>query len=358
MMTPVMNVDKPALRRIARGGAVLGSGGGGDPYIGRLMAEQELGDDKTVPVVSLDDLPDDALILPIAMMGAPHVMLERFPSGREIPALVATMEKLMGRKVSAILCIEAGGLNSVIPFIAAAQMGLPIVDGDAMGRAFPELQMVTFTLAGIRATPMAMYDDKGNGATFDTVSNQWTERLARALTIEMGGAAMVGLYSVTAGEIRDSLIKGSLTLAHRIGELIETYGSQAPETLALSLGGAMLFHGRVRDVERRLEGAFAKGSVKIEGQGDFRGRSLTLGFQNEFLSAEEDGRMLATTPDLITLIDANTGAPVPTDTVKYGLSVKVLGLPCDPIWRSEEALALVGPRYFGIDADYKPLDVA
>ena len=42
-------------------------------------------------------------------------------------------------------------------------------------------QTITFTLGGISATPMAMFDDKGNGATFDTVSNKWTERLARAL---------------------------------------------------------------------------------------------------------------------------------------------------------------------------------
>jgi len=41
--------------------------------------------------------------------------------------------------------------------------------------------------------------------------------------------------------------------------------------------------------------------------------------------------------------------------VKYGLPVNVLGLPGDPVWRSAAALALVGPRYFGIEADYTPL---
>ena len=182
MMRPsVMQVDALALRRIADGGAILGSGGGGNPYIGRLMAQQALKGGKVVPVVSLDEFGDDDFILPIAMMGAPAVMMEKFPSGHEIPALVSMMERLIGAKVSAILCIEAGGLNSTIPFAAAAYMDLPIVDGDAMGRAFPELQMVTFTLGGIGATPMAMFDDKGNGATFDTVSNKWTERLARRL---------------------------------------------------------------------------------------------------------------------------------------------------------------------------------
>ena len=77
--------------------------------------------------------------------------------------------------------------------------------------------------------------------------------------------------------------------------------------------------------------------------------------KNEFIGAEEGGRMLATTPDLITLLDANTGQPVTTEMVKYGLSLNVLGLPCAPIWRTPAAIELVGPRYFGLDVDYRPL---
>ena len=309
----VMNVGKAELGLIAQGSAVLGSGGGGNPYIGRLMVQQILGATGTVPVIELDALADDDLILPIAMMGAPAVMVEKFPSGREIPDLVAMMERLMGRKVAAILCIEAGGLNSTIPFIAAAQMGLPIIDGDAMGRAFPELQMVTFTLGGIKATPMAMFDDKGNGATFDTISNNWTERLARALTIEMGGSAMVGLYAVTAGQCRDLLIRGSLTKALRIGEIMAKHGAEAAAVLARTFGGRILFQGRVRDVERTSGAGFTRGRVAVEGQGDFINREAELSFQNEFLAARDADRTLATTPDLITLLDANTGEPVTTD---------------------------------------------
>ena len=237
---------------------MLGSGGGGDPYIGRLMAEQAMGENGTVPVVDIDALDDDALVLPIAMMGAPTVMLEKFPSGREIPRLVEMMERLTGKRVAAILCIEAGGLNSTIPFIAAANMGLPIVDGDAMGRAFPELQMVSFTLGGLTASPMAMVDDKGNVATFDTVSNSWSERLARALTIEMGGAAMVSLYPATAGEMKPTLIRGSLGKAQRIGEIMAEHGAGACAALAEAFDGVHLFQGRVGDVVGRSEGGFAR----------------------------------------------------------------------------------------------------
>lgn len=351
----VLNVDKGVLALIAKGAAVLGSGGGGDPYVGRLMAQQILGDDKSVPVIDIDTLDDDALILPIAMMGAPAVMLEKFPSGEEIPKLVAMMERLMQRKVAAILCAEAGGLNSTIPFIAAAQMGLPIIDGDMMGRAFPELQMASFSIGGIKATPMAMFDDKGNGATFETVSNGWTEKLARALTIEMGGSAMICLYPTTAGQCRDYLIRGSLQMMHRMGQIMEENGSASARALAEEYSGSLLFHGRIRDVERRSDSGFTKGRVVIEGQGDFRNRTAVLSFQNEFLAAQEGDTLLASTPDLITLIDANVGEPVTTEMVKYGLSVNVLGLPCDPIWRTDAGLKLVGPGYFGIDVDYVPL---
>jgi len=215
--------------------------------------------------------------------------------------------------------------------------------------------MVTFTLGGLTATPMAMMDDKGNGATFDTVSNAWTEKLARALTIEMGGSALVSLYPATAGQMKPTLIRGSLSVAHRIGRIMAEHGAGACAALAEAFDGAHLFQGRVRDVERRSEGGFARGTVRLEGIRDFRNREVTLSFQNEFLVAREADTVLATTPDLITLLDAYSGKPVTTEAVKYGLPVNVLGLPCDPIWRSDAALRLVGPRYFDMGVDYTPL---
>jgi len=348
-------VDKKSLNAIALGGAVLGSGGGGDPYVGRLMTQQSIEKSGGVKVIDIESLPDDALILPIAMMGAPTVMVEKFPSGNEFAQLIPMIEKMLTKPVSAILCAEAGGLNSTIPFVAASKLGLPIIDGDAMGRAFPELQMVTFTLGGISATPMAMVDEKGNGCTFDTISNVWTEKLARAITIQMGGSAMCSLYPVTAKQCKDYLIRGSLSLIHHIGNIIEKHSFNAYQLLVKELNGKHLFQGRVRDVERRSEGGWNRGIVKLEGTGEFVNRDAKIDFQNEFLVAMEGDTVLATTPDLICVFDANTGVPVTAETIKYGLAVNVLGLPCDPIWRSEKALDIIGPRYFKYDIDYQPL---
>ena len=278
-------VDKKSLNAIALGGAVLGSGGGGDPYVGRLMTQQSIEKSGGVKVIDIESLPDDALILPIAMMGAPTVMVEKFPSGNEFAQLIPMIEKMLTKPVSAIMCAEAGGLNSTIPFVAASKLGLPIIDGDAMGRAFPELQMVTFTLGGISATPMAMVDEKGNGCTFDTISNVWTEKLARAITIQMGGSAMCSLYPVTAKQCKDYLIRGSLSLIHHIGNIIEKHSFNAYQLLVKELNGKHLFQGRVRDVERRSEGGWNRGIVKLEGTGEFVNRDAKIDFQNEFLVA-------------------------------------------------------------------------
>ena len=55
-------------------------------------------------------------------------------------------------------------------------------------------------------------------------------------------------------------------------------------------------------------------------------------------------------------MDTETFIPVTTEALKYGKRVLVVGLRCYPMWRTPEGIALVGPRYFGIDADYIPVE--
>ena len=65
---------------------------------------------------------------------------------------------------------------------------------------------------------------------------------------------------------------------------------------------------------------------------------------------------MASTPDLICVLDAETGEPVTTESMRYGFRVAVLGVPCHPRWRTPGGLGLVGPRYFGYDLDYVPVE--
>ncbi len=79
-------------------------------------------------------------------------------------------------------------------------------------------------------------------------------------------------------------------------------------------------------------------------------------FQNENLAAYRNGELLATTPDLICLVDAAAFLPITTDQLRYGKRVLMISMPCNPLWRTPGGLELVGPRYFGLDCDYIPLE--
>ncbi|MET8825589.1 DUF917 domain-containing protein [Streptomyces sp. NPDC004610] len=343
---------------MARGAAVLGTGGGGDPYVGRLLAQEAVRLHGPVSLVDVDEVPDDAVVVPTAFMGAPTVLVEKLPSGAEMTSALRAVEELIGRPATHTVSIEAGGLNSMIPITAAAELGLPLIDADGMGRAFPELQMLLPTLGGILASPMALADERGNTLGVRAVDNGWAERLARTATVEMGCSAGVSLYVLTGRQVKEHLVRGTMTLCERLGRAIREAAdahTDPVDAAAAVLGGRLVFTGKVTDVQRRTEGGFVRGEALFDGLGADLGHGLQLSFQNENLVARRDGEVVVSVPDLICVLDTDSGTPVTTEGLRYGMRVSVLAAPCDERWRSPEGLALAGPAYFGYDHPYVPV---
>ncbi|MDR2476756.1 MAG: DUF917 domain-containing protein [Treponema sp.] len=344
---------------IALGATLLGSGGGGDPYIGKLTALGAIKDCGPVRLLDPDEVADNAFVVPIAMMGAPTVLAEKGVNGSEFAVLADMISRYYGKKIDAIMPIEAGGVNSMLPFAAAARLALPLVDVDGMGRAFPELQMVTFTIGGVSATPMALTDEKGNSVIFKTITNKWTEELARAVTTSCGGSVSIILYCMDGKTMKQYGVKGIVSRSEALGRAIREakHGAGNPEDHFLTAcEGYKIFRGKITDILRETRGAFNFGKALLEGSGEFKGESACVEFQNENLIASVDGEIRATTPDLICLVDTETFIPQPTDALKYGKRVLVVGLKCYKAWRSPEGIELVGPRYFGYDTDYIPVE--
>ncbi|MFQ5796344.1 MAG: DUF917 domain-containing protein, partial [Candidatus Bipolaricaulia bacterium] len=274
------------LEDIALGAAVLGTGGGGDPYIGKLMAIQAIEAHGPVKLVDVDEVDDDSLVVPSAMMGAPTVMVEKVPKGDEITRAFRALEEYLGRKIDYTMSIEAGGLNSTTPFTVAARLGIPLVDVDGMGRAFPEIQMVTATLYGVPATPMAIADEKGNSAIINTPDNRWTETLSRTITIDMGCTAMIALYSLTGKQLKEAMVPGTITEAEKIGRTIREARAthrNPVEAVKEVTGGFEIFTGKIVDVQRRTERGFARGEATFSGTDRYASSTLKLRFQNEHL---------------------------------------------------------------------------
>lgn len=344
---------------IALGAALLGAGGGGDPYIGKLVAIGAIRECGPVTLLDPEEIPDDALIVPIAMMGAPTVLSEKAIGGNEYKTLYDMVSRFYGKEIYAFMPIEAGGVNSMLPIAAAARLGLPLVDADGMGRAFPELQMVTFTIGGVKATPMALTDEKGNCVIFETITNKWTEELARAVTMSCGGSVSVCLYAIEGKMLKQYAVKNIITRSEMLGRAIRSlknHSSTPEEAFFKATEGFKLFKGKIVDVLRETRGAFNFGKVILEGMGEYKGQQSQVEFQNENLVAYVNDQIVATVPDLICLVDSETFIPVTTDALKYGKRVFVVGLKCFEMWRTSKGLELVGPRYFGCDTDYIPIE--
>jgi hypothetical protein len=352
-------IDERALEDIAAGAVIMGSGGGGDPYIGMLMARQAIREHGPVDLVTLDELEDEDLVVPCAMMGAPTVMVEKVPGGDEVVRALQAVARYLGKPARATMSAEVGGLNSMVPFYAAARLRLAIVDCDGTGRAFPEVHMSTYTLHGISATPFAMADERGNTVLLETVDNRSTETFARVLTVQMGAVAMVAAYPSTVAQLKEAAVPGTITQAQRIGAAIRTARlkeTDPAETVREAADGFLVFEGKVGDVERRTEGGFHAGHASVSGISGYDGQQLWLGFRNEFLAARIDGAFAVTVPDIITVLDLDTGEPITAEGLRYGYRVAVIGIPCTPKWRTPAGLGLAGPRSFGYETDYVPVE--
>lgn len=357
---------------IALGATVLGTGGGGDPYSGALMAKQAIKNaHKPVQLISLDQVKDEWMTVPCSMIGAPTVAIEKLNSTQQMLVAFEAMQEAIGETIQATFPIEVGGFNSLIPILVAAQKGIPVVDCDAMGRAFPESQMVTFFLDDLPSAPNTLADEKGNKVTLYPIDGIWSERLARPITEQMGGSAAMCDYSMTGKSLKSSALGATLTKAMQIGEAIRhanAAGENAVDAVLDIVGGQRLISGKIIDIERTTSGGFVTGGVVIEklqhAQQDIDFEHVYIHFQNELLLAHKgkqaqdlnDQNLLASTPDLISILDHETGQPITTEQLKYGQRVDLIAYPCDKKWRTEKGIEVVGPNYFGYDVQYQSIE--
>ncbi|MEZ0494232.1 DUF917 domain-containing protein [Kineococcus sp. TBRC 1896] len=359
-------LDETVLPDLARGAALLGTGGGGDPYIGRLLVQQAIRENGPVTVLDPQDeaeLPDAAFVVPTAMMGAPTVMVEKIPRGSEAVVALRTLEAHLGRRAEATMPIECGGINSMMPLLVGARTGLPVVDADGMGRAFPELQMETFSVYGVPGSPMVVASDREETVLVDTGADDVRmERCSRAIAIQFGGAALIAEYPMTGADVRRTAIPHTMSMSLGAGRAIrEARESHSDPVDALVAFFATtgyenvrtLFTGKVGDVERRTTGGFARGHADLRGHD---GSQLRLSFQNEHLVAVLDGEVVCVVPDLICVLDEQTGEPITTEGLRWGQRVVVVAISTPPIMRTPQALAVFGPRAFGLDLDFTPVE--
>ena len=162
------------------------------------------------------------------------------------------MEEHTGHRFAGLMSMEIGGANGVRSLMAAAHLKRPVIDSDTMGRAYPEAQMTSVAVGGLRPYPLTAVDVRGLESIVDKVPTwKWTERVARKICVEYGSVAATCQPPRTGAEVKQWGIHGTTTKAMAIGHA-------------------------VREAQRRHEDPVAAilsvepGKLSVQGQGDRR----------------------------------------------------------------------------------------
>lgn len=335
---------------LQHGASLLGSGGGGDAQLGGLWLAKELADGQRIRMIDADDLAGAWVLTLCAAGSTASVAIEKLPAGDELSRCVAMAENYLGTTMDAIGLLEIGGSNALFPFIAAAQTGKPVVDGDLMGRAFSRLDQ-TVTARDDLVGAWICAEAHGAAMVVDGVDAHTAERVLRGALTGLGGWAALAYPAISGERYREVVLPGTVTAAVELGRKYQI-GADAGDdgaAFAARLGGVFLGQGPVLEVHRYAGRAFASGSVAVQ---TIDGRhALRIEMQNEYTMVLRDGEITATTPDVICLLDAHTLQAIQTSQVRRGHEVVVLALPVpDRLWQPD-ILDRFGPRAHGLDAD-------
>ena len=345
------------IEALAVGAWILGTGGGGSPYLGLLNMRRLYAEGHRVSLLSPFDLDDEDWVAVVSNMGAPLVGQERLADSRNIARAVAMQQEYHGWKFRAVMSLEIGGNNSIQPLMAAAHLGLPVVDADTMGRAYPEAQMTSVAVGDLQPYPCALYDPRGIEAIVTKVPTwKWMERVSRKICTEMGSIASTCKAPRTGREVKEWGIHFTTSKAIGIGRRVREAQRLHADPIAAVLDeaqGKILFRGKIVDVARRTTEGFLRGTTRVEGLDEDRGANLELAFQNEWVVAWRDGTPIAMSPDLICVLDTISGNAFGTETIRYGMRVTVIALPAPAMFLTPKGLENVGPRAFGYDLDFR-----
>lgn len=373
---------------LADGCYLLGCGGGGNPGAGRLQLRELLDAGHRIRVVDVASVADDARVYWGGRMGSPAAIAERLQAHETVLAIRALMDYLRHDDLDAVMGLEIGGANGLEPLLWGSSrfFDRPVLDADFMGRANPMCWQTTLTVHQPgRFCPCAI--DSGTGRTMLVTRaprDEDVDRPLRGAIAELGSLVGLAPAPTTGAAARQHAVQHSVSLAWRIGRalaqsVVRHDTARAAETVIRELGGAasarVLFRGKITAIERTLRKGLSVGVLHITETHDdddnsngrmvavATGGTLRIPFVNENILAEhvcddDDGStsVIATVPDLIALLDRDTGKPVGVPEYRYGCHVVVLGMACSPRWTdSARGIEIGGPHGYGYDLPYKPL---
>ncbi len=365
----MIELSQHDLEDILYGCTILGTGGGGSLKKGLELINKALALGKRFRLADFKDVSDDAWIATPYMCGSiSPITAELEAQYADLPRLeeplpylaFKAMEEYLGKSFYGVLSTELGGGNTAEAFYVAAMLDKPMIDADPAGRSVPELQHSTYYLYGLPIHPLACANQFGDVIILPKVVNDLrAETLVRAMAVASKNSIGVADHPAQAKVLRGAVILGAISYAWKIGRLFREArekGISASRHIANTANGFFLFRGKVNRFDYDTVEGFTVGDVYIDGEGEYAGQQYHLWFKNEHIIAWRDGQVDVSVPDLICVFDEHSNEPNLNPYFSEEMLVSVLGLPAPAEWRSQRGLEIFGPRHFGFDISYEPVE--
>jgi len=328
----MFTLSKNDLSILAKGAALLGSGGGGNPKILLDLVHYQMSIHGDTVIIGNDELPDNCLIVPVAFVGAPLISMEKIPNTKIFDTLYKNIKKDFPDQQIVLMPAEIGGCNALTPFMLASKYGLPVLDADLIGRAFPKINMCKPAILNCKADPTYLTDLHGNAVTLHPKELHSLEKMVRDIVIRFSSTAVIATFILMRDQT-DKVISGSISRSLELGRGL------------LPLKTIQLARGYINDICHQLAGGFLTGHVEVK----TTDKNIKIYFQNEFLLAKSENKTIASSPDIIAIIDAKSGIVITTESLQFGIDVILLKIPAPDFWLSPEALLTVHPNVFNLE---------
>lgn len=361
---------------LIRGQCFMATGGGGRPKEGLELLVHQLKAGHQIEWVDVDSLPNEVWTATVAEMsgrvfegGSSGELAElgcieqKYDQLGLMVAAVQALEDSAGIKVQAIVPGEVGASNVPNAVATALELGVPVIDGDYVGgRAVPEVSMTIPEIRGVPICPLSFVTRWGDVLILkDTVSTAMADRIGRMITLASYGMMGFAFYLMQIKDARKVLAAGTLTKALQVGQAIREAREKGPDPVAEAVKAAdgwLLFEGEITATEIADEQsyAFGVGTHTLKGLGRFQGRAFKLWYKNEYHVSWIDDKPFVTSPDSLIMVHSSTSEPALSFDFSVGDQVAVIGRRAYKLHRTKQGVAALGPRRFGFDLDYVPIE--
>jgi DUF917 family protein len=367
MKKTMRELDLEDVNDLLVGAKLLGCGGGGEAEWSRPLIDEIYGAGKRFRVIDPSEMSSEKLVMIVGTVGGgvteeDKKIVENLPQICERPELVAMRElaDYLREEPYAILPTEIGAGNMIVSLYVAAVSGKYTIDGDACGRAKPEIAISTTHVRGVPITPMAIVTPFGEKIIVKTVTDDYRgERIARNMAVLSGGRCGVARCPMVWATAKDAIVWNSISKSIQLGQrLREDHLKDPAHTVETTIGGRRLFEGSIQTFERKEQGGFMWATTILKGESKYEGHTLRAQSKNEHIATWLDGKPLASVPDLILMVDQATGHGLSVwgNDFSANRRIVVMAAPSPSIWRSPKGMEIFGPNHFGLDFDFVPVE--